>query len=335
MNSSSPQRHASDVDEQAAYWSARLEGDVLEASERAELDAWLAQSPAHRAALSDYCQFSADLEEQLPQLVASGAVKMPAPGAPTQSRSFWSLPRVSLGLCAAAAAVAVGLWTVRPASPVQTIAAPIGQRSSFTLNDGTRVELNAQTSLRFVASAHERRVQLSGGEAIFMVTKDATRPFIVETTAGSVRVTGTVFNVRSDAAAGAFEVTVVEGSVEVRPANRGAQSPFPLTANQQLTARADGVSVNPLSPVALEEALAWRRGLIVFNDVPLSEVAARFAQYHGRVITVAPELADERVGGRYALDDLMGFLSGMASALSIQLDVGADGSAALRPRSSR
>ena len=64
-------------EEQAALWAARLDGASLTATDRAALDAWLAEDAAHRALLSRYCQFSADLEQQLPLLVAAGAVELP------------------------------------------------------------------------------------------------------------------------------------------------------------------------------------------------------------------------------------------------------------------
>jgi transmembrane sensor len=70
MKSSQP-IHDSIADEQAALWAARLDGDTLDSAQRAELDAWLAQKPHHRALLSRYCQFSADLEEQIPALVSA------------------------------------------------------------------------------------------------------------------------------------------------------------------------------------------------------------------------------------------------------------------------
>src|SRR4051812_11975925 len=104
MNSSTS-RYDRAIDEQAATWAARLDGDVLEASERAALDAWLAKSPAHRAALSQYCQLSADLEERLPKLVAAGAVAMPAPKRKARILTF---PRMSVLALAAAAAVVLG-----------------------------------------------------------------------------------------------------------------------------------------------------------------------------------------------------------------------------------
>jgi transmembrane sensor len=333
MNSS-PQRHNTAVDEQAAYWAARLDGDVLEASERADLDAWLAQSPAHRAALAGYCQFSADLEEQLPKLVASGAVKMPSAAVQTKRRR-WAFPQFAAIGLGAAAAVAIGVWALRPADQIEHVGAAVGKRSAHTLADGTRVELNAHTSLRFENGRNERRVQLAGGEAIFMVTKDRARPFIVETPAGSVRVTGTTFNVRTDAVTTAFEVTVVEGSVQVRPADasgRKSTGPILLEAGDQVSVRSGQVSQHKLSAGALEDTLAWRTGQIVFKDVPLREAVARFAQYHGRTISLAPEVAEERVGGQYSLDDLSGFANAMEQAFGIDAKYDENGALVLSQR---
>lgn len=324
MNSSSP-RHNPAIDEQAANWAARLDGDVLEASERSALDAWLAQSPAHRDALSSYCQLSADLEEQLPALVASGAIQMPAEPQAHPSASFarrWSLPRLASVTLAAAAALAIITWAVRPAPHIENVATAVAQRSSTTLADGTRVELNAHTSLRFENTRTERRVRLAGGEALFIVAKDRARPFIVETPSGSVRVTGTTFNVRNDATGTTLlEVTVVEGSVEVRPSEPpGAESqpPYSLTAGEQLSTATTGIAQRKLSASAVADALAWRDGRIVFEDTPLREVAARFARYHGRKITVDPAVADLEVGGMYGLDDLPNFLTALEAVLPVK-----------------
>ena len=66
-----------DAEDQAALWAARLDGSTLSAADRAELEAWLAKDPRHRALLSQYCQFSSDLEDYLPALVGAGAVSMP------------------------------------------------------------------------------------------------------------------------------------------------------------------------------------------------------------------------------------------------------------------
>lgn len=316
----SQSHHDSAADEQAALWAARLDGDTLDRAQRAELDAWLAQKPAHRTLLSHYCQFSADLEEQVPALVATGVVRMPSASAKRRGWS-WTFPRIAGVAFAAAVAVAIGVSFMRPTQQVQNVSTSPGQRGSQTLADGSRVELNAHTSLRFENTKTERRARLAGGEALFMVTKDPSRPFTVETPAGSVRVTGTTFNVRTDAAA-AFVVTVVEGSVQVRAGELSGtrpSAPAPLGAGDQFAARAEGASVRALSPGELEDTLAWRQGQVVFNDVPLAEAVARFAQYHGRAIHVAPAAASERVGGRHNIDDLSGFLAGLELALPVQV----------------
>ena len=150
---------------------------------------------------------------------------------------------------AAAAVLAFTVWIARPVSEVQNLATAVAQRGD--------------------------------GEAVFTVAKDATRPFIVRTPAGSVRVTGTTFSVRNDpAAAVSLEVLVVEGSVPVRPSDTTATpagGPFSLQAGDRLAAGSRGVEVRALTNSAIENALAWREGYAVFDDVPLHEATARFA----------------------------------------------------------
>lgn len=314
MNSSK-QHHDSVADEQAALWAARLDGDTLDNAQRAELDAWLAQKPTHRALLSHYCQFSADLEEQIPVLVAEGAVAMPETKSPVRRR--WTFPWLTGVALAAAAAVVVTVAVLRPTTPqVQHIAMASAQRSSQTLSDGTRVELNANTSLRFETTKEGRFVRLAGGEALFAVAKDSSRPFYIETPGGLVRVTGTTFNVRTESASNLLEVTVVEGSVQVTPNSnqaRPSSGMATLGAGDRFSSRTG--ETRALSRSELDDALAWRDGKIVFYDVPLHEALARFAHYHGRAINVAPAVANEPVGGRYSIDDLKGFLAGLELAL--------------------
>ena len=56
------------ADEQASLWAAKLDGSELSAADRRALHVWLETHPSHRTLLSHYCQFSADLEQQLPLL---------------------------------------------------------------------------------------------------------------------------------------------------------------------------------------------------------------------------------------------------------------------------
>ncbi len=314
MNTSD-QSFDSVTEEQASLWAAKLEGAPLSAADRAALDAWLTEKPAHRALLSDYCQFSADLEQLLPPLAAAGRVAMPAKEKPALR---WNLAWIVGGTFAVAAAVALAFWSNHR---FENVATDIAQRQSITLEDGTRVELNARTHLQYQIGGSERHVRLLDGEAFFTVAKDKTRPFIVETPAGSVRVTGTVFNVLTETAS-EFEVTVVEGSVQVRPADADRDSPpVLLGAGDRF---ADGTK-RALSAGDLADALAWRQGQVVFKGTPLSEAAARFAHYHGCKINVTPGAATVTVGARYDLNDLEGFFSGIKETYHVEVVREADG----------
>lgn len=322
------------TDEQAALWAARLDGSVLSAADRTALDAWLAAAPAHRTALSAYCQFSADLEQQLPLLegIKDGPVGIPPALTTAQSRPWLRWPLLAGAALSAAAAVALVIWLGRPATQSENIATPAAQRSSLTLADGTQVVLNAQTSLAVEFDGRERRVRLAAGEAFFTVRKDAARPFTVETPGGSVRVTGTQFNVRTEAAA-PFEVTVLEGAVQAHPAglNGGGTAPLALTAGDRLAAGA----VTRLSDAALDHALAWRAGRIVFVDTALREALARFARYHGRGITAAPEVAEKHIGGAYSLDDLDGFFAALETVLEVKVTRNLNGTVLVSARTGR
>jgi transmembrane sensor len=309
------------AEEQASLWAARLDGSELSAADRIELEAWLAQNPAHRSMLSDYCQFSADLEQQLPLLEGirePSAEIQPSPKT-AQSRPWLRRPILAGVALTAAAAVALVFWS--PASTeFKNVTSPVAQRQELTLTDGTHIQLNAQTALVVELGRSERHVRLAAGEAFFAVSKDRNRPFFVETPAGSVRVTGTRFNVRSDSA-NTFEVTVVEGSVLVRPgkSDSEAQTPVSLGAGDRLLSGPRGVVRSRLSPTELGDALAWRQGQAVFNGVPLRDALACFARYQGRGITATAEVADLRVGGRFSLDDLDGFFAALEQVLPVQV----------------
>ena len=119
------------AEDQAALWAARLDGSSLTAADRAALDGWLAEQPVHRTLLSHYCQFSADLEQLLPVLVATGAVELPPDGAPRRAPR-WLAWGAGVGLAAAAATVVLFAWLGRPLTQSENLATPTAQRRALT-----------------------------------------------------------------------------------------------------------------------------------------------------------------------------------------------------------
>lgn len=315
------------VDEQASLWAARLDGSVLSETDRARLDAWLAEDPAHRTALSAYCQFSADLEQQLPLL--EGIMDMPADSthqAIARPRPWLRLPVLAGAALCLAAAIALVFVYRGPAGQEGEFSSPSAHRQEVALVDGSHIDLNAGTVLSVDLERAERHLKLTSGEAFFQVAKDPARPFIIETPAGTVRVTGTRFNVRLIDSA-SLQVTVDSGSVQVRPGGSGGpESLVSLAPRDQFTGDAHGFSTRTLSSGDLSDLLAWRQGAAVFAGTPLRDALACFARYHGRAFTAGEGAADLRVGGRFGLDDPDAFLAALEQVLPVKVDRRPDGS---------
>jgi len=288
------------IEEQAARWTSRLDGGELSAADRLALHAWLDEDPAHRAAFEHYQLICDDTAEAIPALAQVSPVARPDP-APAHRWPRW-IPAAA-GLAAALALSAV--WLVPYFRDTQKVATVAAQRSTIALPDGSHTELNAQTAL-FTDFRHGRRfVRLDKGEAFFAVAKDTAHPFSVETPGGTVRVTGTQFNVRLSSD-GRPEVTLLEGAIEIQ----NALAVLKLKPGDQLSATGD---LRPLSARELESTVAWREGRIVLNGLTLAAAAERFANFHGKTIEVAPELAAVQMGGSYALDDLQGFFDALSA----------------------
>jgi transmembrane sensor len=304
-----------EAEEQASRWAARLDGGPLDAAARRELEAWLGRAPDHRQLLSRYCQLSADLEQVLVPAATDSerAMTPPATGASLSRPRRRRWLAVAAGL---AALVAVALVLRNPTPAAREIATAAGTRQTVTLEDGTQVELNAGTRLEFRDVGTERRARLSEGEVFFSVSHDASRPFFVETPAGSVRVTGTQFNVRSESPA-SVEVVVAEGSVEMSalpPPGGGASRVVSLGAGSRGFVHDGRLEREALPAGALAAALAWREGEIVLNGLTLQEALQRFGRYHGRRIEVSADAAGQHPGGRMKLADFDGFLENISRA---------------------
>lgn len=305
-------------EETASLWAAKLEAGPLSATDLHAFDTWLAGAPSRRELVAEYCEFAADVGRLLPVLAAEGRLPAePAPSAPKPTHNHLAAFAIG-GLVAAAAAAAVFL-AVRPTSgkdpSPQQIATAVAQRHSLTLADGSHIDLSARTQVTIALTSEARRVQLATGTAYFEVAKNQQRPFSVETPAGVVLVTGTKFAVHAEPGAG-LEVIVAEGQVRV---SATSTEPVSLAAGQRLTATGPALRVESLAPAALADALAWREGMIVFADTPLGEALARFAQFHDIQIAASPAAASLRLGGRYSLDDLDGFLAALEEILPVQV----------------
>ena len=154
-----------------------------------------------------------------------------------------------------------------------------------------QVHLSPGSRLRYPADfgAQEREVALEG-EGYFRVARDPRRPFRVHTAGSVTRVLGTRFGVTASPAG--VRVVVEEGRVAFgREAGDGAAGGVELTAGWSARLGHDGVLGAP-ERVDAARALAWTDGRLVFEDAPLTEVAAALERWYGVRVRVAVPGAD-------------------------------------------
>jgi ferric-dicitrate binding protein FerR (iron transport regulator) len=206
----------------------------------------------------------------------------------------------------AAAVAAVLLCIVVPAtyfyrkpameqSAVQYIeeATQYGERKTVVLPDGSKVTLNVGSSLKYsdrYATGKERQVELHG-EALFDVTSDPARPFMVKTENMNVRVLGTVFNVKAYENDRLSSVTVASGKVEVDLAasgNGNGNGKALLEKNQQINMD-KSTGLFEKTAIDADRFLSWTDGVLYFSETPIREVVNMLNRYYPQTEIVLAE----------------------------------------------
>lgn len=174
-----------------------------------------------------------------------------------------------------------------------TLTVPRGCEFDLTLADGSRVWLNAGSSLKFpeVFAGDRREVYLSG-EAYFEVKHDEKAPFIVKTDVMDVRVLGTSFNMKVYDDDPTVVTTLVTGKiVQVYP---GINKEVVLTPSlQSVFDRSSGQLET--REVDIREVLAWRNGKIIANNERLEDIFRQLSRWYDfEVVYTQPSLKDTR-----------------------------------------
>ncbi|MBX2953703.1 MAG: FecR domain-containing protein [Leadbetterella sp.] len=160
-----------------------------------------------------------------------------------------------------------------------TIETPKAGQYHIRLSDGTRVWLNAASSIRFPTqfSTHQRVVDVVG-EVYFEVAKATTGgrriPFKVVSGNLEVEVLGTRFNINSYSDEGVIRTTLLEGSIQVRTPKKE----IVLQPGQQ--ARVSGGQTLKVSQVNTGQVMAWKEGYFSFDGVGLKELMRQLSRWY-------------------------------------------------------
>jgi transmembrane sensor len=279
------------VSEQAAEWFIRLKDRDLGAAERRRYVRWLKQSPNNIAEFMRLARLygrvkRAKLPTLLPEEDESSnviALLQREQLQPAQERRSGGFDSRKIRFAAAACfLVLVGVITNRVLSS-NTIETDAGEWRTVQLADGSIVSAGPNTLMHVDYSKEARRINLAHGEGMFKVTKDPSRPFIVNAGGAIARAVGTRFGV--ERRANLIRVTVAEGKVAVVRGDQAAVLEHAVDLSVATALVADeglDIPLNaPTVPLHKEKvnsahALAWANGQLILQNETVAEAVEEF-----------------------------------------------------------
>jgi len=175
------------------------------------------------------------------------------------------------------------------------VVTPKGRKWQLTLGDGTKVWLNAASSIRYPISfvGKERIVDVSG-ETYFEVAPDKNRPFRINIVSkGQIQVLGTHFDVNAYDDEDAVRTTLLEGSLKVI---RGGSSSL-LSPGQQAVLGNATKDIKVINDANIDEVMAWRNGRFIFSDMDLKTIMRQLTRWYDVDVLYEGKVPEIRVGG--------------------------------------
>lgn len=265
----------------------RLDAAPHDPGLRAAFESWLAQSERHRTAYQAV---------EPVWRMSSGL----APPSPSPAQRAVETPRRQAGrrlayATAAALAACLALYFF-PALQLRLKAdhmTGVAELRDLTLEDGSRIQLDAGTAIAVHYGAARREVELLSGQAFFDVMPGRDRPFVVKAGEVAVTVTGTAFSVGTSEAGVA--VAVQSGTVDVA-LDGGKRPAASLTRGERLRLGGSGpIARGEIDP---GDVASWRDRRLVLYDARVRDVVEQLGRHHGGVILFGDRgFAEKRVTG--------------------------------------
>lgn len=168
-----------------------------------------------------------------------------------------------------------------------------GRQYQLLLLDGTRVWLNASSSIKYPTTftGKERTVEITG-EAYFEVAHNASKPFNVVVNGMNIHVLGTHFNVNAYDDETTTRTTLLEGSVRVTKDNLSTM----LVPGQQAQMNKKG-ELKVFNDADLQEVVAWKDGLFVMKKADIGSIMRQIARWYDVEIVYQGSIPPGRISG--------------------------------------
>jgi transmembrane sensor len=315
--------------EEASLWCFRLaDGDMSDA-EQVQFDDWLAASEEHRRAFDDTVRAWRGLDEigLQPDMLAFRSAALEDFGGANRSRWTERRPMVRpLMALAASLLLLIVSYGAYVHFQYTTYTTATGERRLVILEDGSRLSLDADSSVKVRLKRDRRELVLVRGRAKFDVAKDTMRPFMVTAGDRIVVATGTEFSV--ELLTRKVHVILYEGRVNVlsAPTSAGAGRggghavEMQLAPGKELVASiaSDRAQVQSSDP---NDTLSWEAGFLTFDNETLESAVERINRYTSAKLAVGdPGAARLRVDGVYPVNNPEAFVEGVTGVLPLRVE---------------
>ena len=323
--------------EDAARWMLRRQGSASSEFDWDEFEEWLCADPSHRQAYEEtetaWAAMGAHATE--PEIVKARTAALE--NYRSRARNRWSDEiRGRTGLTGLQLKVAaVLLAVVAPLTIFLTNFATddsvvhstvIGESRVLNLDDGTRLSLDADSSVTVLFTDNARVVTLNNGRVHFDVGHDPRRPFQVRADANTVVAVGTEFSV--ERLVGSTIVTLLEGKVDVfsAPTSQTENKLIDFVPDEstrlvpgQMLSIHEQAHQGTITTVDIQKAVAWRQGQLVFEAEPLSHAIERVNRYsREQIVTNTTDFSNIAIDGVFNSGDTMAFVEALEVYFAIQ-----------------
>lgn len=300
--------------EEAAHWLERLESG--RGSEEA-FERWRSD-PANALAFVKVSATSQWISQNLPKTLS----KAPSPKSKGITRRWWLSGAAAAVTVVACGYLALGLTTDRAEAMTA-----VGERSSLSLPDGGRIDINTDSKVRWQFGKQMRQIWLDRGEISITVQVDQ-RDFVVRAGKEEVTLAPGQYNLRLKETGVEMAVERGEGRVtsKITPATNIVRAGEISSVSDHQAHR-----ITSADPETFEVLTAWKNDEIVLDGVTLAAAVSEYNRYLTKKITIAnPHIGATRIGGRFTTKDPSVFVQALKSSFGITSEQGDDGSLLLR-----
>lgn len=325
-----------EIQEQACLWISRMDRGCSK-QEKQDMSAWVNQSNSHREILMKMASLWDDLS-----VLNELSVLFPLENA--SKRTHHRFRKISLAASLLLAVLMGGSLTTdidflplfsfnaKETNDIGLFSTKIGEQASFSMTDGTSIQLNTNSIVEVAYSSRQRHLRLIQGEAKFDVAKDSTRPFTVTAGEKSFTALGTIFNIQKNTDQD-LELLVTEGKVLITKSIEVIESatdnigsfnvenlPGVLVKSGE-KAIIDNSTLNPIKKVSLVQVqrdLAWQQGMLIFEGEPLAKALKEISRYSNTEFEIIDDkLAQIIIAGYFKADDIDGLLKSLSLNFNI------------------